>query len=54
MKTFIVHISVDANSLERADVMVRDCITAGALSGCFHPERGEVVVVLNNTEEVEE
>jgi len=53
MKTFIVHISVDAQSVERAEMLVKHCIEAGAVTGCFAPEEGEVAVVLSDTDEVE-
>ena len=54
MKTFIVHVSVDAGSLERAEMLIKDCIAAGAVTGCIDTEESEVAVVLHNTEEVEE
>lgn len=54
MKTFIVHISVDAKSVERAEMLIRHCIEAGAVTGCINPEEEEVAVVLSNTEEIED
>ena len=55
MKTFIVHVSVDAVSVERAEMLIRDCVDAGAVTGCIDPENGEVAVVLKgNTDEIEQ
>lgn len=54
MKTFIVHISVDAESVERAELLVRDCVNAGAVIDRIDFEKGETAVVLSNTEEIEE
>jgi len=53
IKTFIVHVSVDAVSSDRAEMLVRDCIAAGAVTGCFSPEEDEVAVVLCNVDEIE-
>jgi len=54
MKTFIVHLSVDADSPERAEMLVKDCIDAGAVTGCIDSEKEEVAIVLKgNTEEIE-
>ena len=54
MKTFIIHVSVDAEAEERAKMIVRDCIDAGAVTGCINPEQGEVAVVLDLVDEIEE
>jgi len=54
VKTFIVHVSVDADSEERARMIVRDCIHAGAAAGCINPEQDEVAVVLDQADEIEE
>ena len=53
MKTFVVHVSVDAASIERAEMLVKDCVDAGAVTGCIDPEKGETAVVLSNTDEIE-
>lgn len=55
MKTFVVHVSVDAESVERAEMLVKDCVDAGAITGCIDTEKEEVAVVLKGrTEEIEE
>lgn len=54
MKTFIVHVSVDAETKERAEMIVKHCIEAGAVTDCFYPEQDEVAVVLSNTDEIED
>jgi len=58
MKTFIVHVSVDAESRDRAKEIVEDRIHQGRLK---HPRledkvlrEGEVLVVLDNIDEVED
>lgn len=58
MKTFIVHVSVDAESRDRAKEIVEDLIHQGRLK---HPRledevlrEGEVLVVLDNIDEVED
>lgn len=58
MKTFIIHISVDAESADRAKEIVEDCMQVGGRSEpisaegeIFHP--GEVAVVLDNVDEIE-
>ena len=54
MKTFIVHVSVDAESADRANMLVRHCIEAGAVTGCLNTGQGEVAIVLDdNIDEVE-
>ena len=53
MKTFIVHVSVDAESEDRAKMIVKGCIKAGAETGRFNPEQDEVAVVLDSVDEVE-
>jgi len=52
VKTFIVHVSVDADTKERAEAMVGDCIKTSA-DNHFNIEGGETAVVLSNTDEVE-
>lgn len=57
MKTFIVHVSVDAESKDRAKKLVEDCLEA--LSEHTSPEgemfhEGEVAVVLEEVDEIEE
>lgn len=54
MKTFIVHVSVDAPSSDRAKMIVSQCIEAGAVTGCINCEESEVAVVLDSVEEIEE
>lgn len=59
MKTFIVHVSVDAESKDRAKEIVEDRIHKGRLSQHTSPEdeilrEGEVAVVLNDIDEIEE
>lgn len=54
MKTFVVHVSVDAESKERAEMLVKHCVEAGAVTGCISSEEGEVAVVLSTTEEIED
>ena len=54
MKTFIVHVSVDAQSGDVAKTIVRECIKAGAVKGYFKPEQGEAAVVIDAVDEVEE
>lgn len=53
MKTFIVHVSVDAESEVRAKMILKHCIEAGAVTGCLNAEREEVAVVLDEVDEVE-
>jgi len=53
VKTFIVHVSVDAESEVKAKMIVKHCIEAGAITGCLNPEQGEVAVVLDEVDEVE-
>jgi hypothetical protein len=53
VKTFIVHVSVDAESEVMAKMIVEHCIKAGAEDGCFNPEQGETAVVLESVDEVE-
>lgn len=54
IKTFVVHVSVDAVSKERAEAIVEDCVRVGAMSECIKSDQDEVVVVLKgNTDEVE-
>ena len=54
MKTFIVHVSVDADTKTRAEAIVKDCIQEGSGFLAFDPEAGECVVVLDTTDEIEE
>lgn len=54
MKTFIVHVSVDAESKDRSEMLVKHCIEAGAVTGCIDAAGGEVAVVLNATDEIED
>lgn len=55
IKTFVVHVSVDATSKERAEEMTQDCIRVGAMNNCIKSEQNEVAVVLKgNTDEMEE
>lgn len=59
MKTFIVHVSVDAESRDRAKEIVEDRIHQGRLSKRAHAEdeilrEGEVVAVLDNIDEIED
>ena len=59
MKTFIVHVSVDAESKDRAKEIVEDCIRKGELSDHISPEgamfhEGEVAVVLDNPDDIED
>ena len=53
MKTFIIHVSVDAESEVRAKMLVKHCIEAGAVTGCIAPEEGEVAIVLESVDEVD-
>ena len=53
MKTFIVHVSVDAETADRAVELVRQCVVAGR-PNCIDSEQGEVAVVLNTTDEIDE
>jgi len=58
MKTFIVHVSVDAESRDRAKDIVEDRIHQGRLKH-LRPEdkilrEGEVVCVLDNIDEIED
>lgn len=58
MKTFIVHISVDAESKARAKEIVEDCMQAGGRSEPISAEgeifhAGEVAVVLDDVDEIE-
>ena len=54
MKTFVVHVSVDAVSKERAETIVTDCLRTGGMSNCIKSEEDEVAVVLKeNTDEME-
>jgi len=54
VKTFTVHVSVDATSKERAEEVVADCLRVGGLSSCIKSEEDEVAVVLKgNTDEME-
>jgi len=54
IKTFIVHVSVDAVSSDRAKMLVRHCIEAGSVTGCINCEEDEVAVVTNIVDEIEE
>lgn len=54
MKTFIVHVSVDAESEERAKMIVRHCIEAGGEAGCIDCAHDEVAVVTDVVDEIEE
>lgn len=59
MKTFIIHVSVDAKSKDRAKEIVEDRIHKGRLSKHTSPEdeilrEGEVVAVLDNIDEIED
>ncbi len=59
MKTFIIHISVDAESKERAKEIVENRIHQGRLSNRPHAQdeilrEGEVVVVLSDIDEIED
>ncbi len=54
MRTYIVHVSVDADTKTRAEAIVKDCVNIGAEVTSFDVEKGERVVVLdNNTDEIE-
>ena len=54
LKTFIVHVSVDAESGDTAKMIVRTCIESGAVNGCLNAEQNEVAVVLDSVDEVED
>lgn len=54
MKTFIVHVSVDAETKERAEQIVKDCVHEGSENFCYDVTRDECVVVLDTTDEIEE
>lgn len=54
MKTFIVHVSVDAESEDKAKMIVTHCIEAGAVTGCIDCEHEEVAVVTSVVDEIEE
>ena len=54
MKTFIVHVSVDAESGDTAKMIVRTCIESGAVNGCLNAEQYEAAVVLDSVDEVED
>lgn len=54
MKTFIVHVSVDAESRDRAEMLMKHCVEAGATTGCIDAAGGEVAVVLGTTDEIED
>jgi len=53
MKTFIVHVSVDAKSGEVAKTIARECIRAGAAGGYIKPEQGEAAVVIDAVDEID-
>lgn len=52
VKTFVVHVSVDAVSEDRAEELVADCVRAGAMSNCIKSDADEVAVVLKGNTDV--
>lgn len=53
MRTYIVHVSVDADTKTRAEAIVNDCIQEGSNNLCIDYNAGECAVVIDNTDEVE-
>jgi len=49
-KTFVVHVSVDAESADRAKTLVQDCIDTGARNALM--EENEYAVVIGEPDEV--
>lgn len=53
-KTFVVHVSVDAESADRAKTLVQDCLDAGDRNGLINSQEDEYAVAIGEPDYIEE